>query len=208
MKLSTFRKIVPENYSSELQPTISLLASTLNPTIDQLSNALNHKLSFADNIQSNIVTLTVSTNRDNTPTTGITLKTTLNTIVQGIIPISVKDVTPNPTTFAINNISAATPTIITTSQVHGFETGYRVSIGKTNSTPVVDGNYIITALSPNTFSIPITVSGSGNTGNVIAVTPNENVRISFVETTVGFVTITTVAGIPANSTYQITAILI
>lgn len=211
MKISPFRKIIPENFETQQQSSASILASILNPIIDQLSNVLSGNINFADNIAANVVTLTVQTNRDMTPTYPLVIKTTIGTTIQGIIPIKVVDITQNPVNLTISNIATGTPGVVTTSVAHGFETGNRVSIGSTNSTPSINGNYVITAISPTQFQIPITVTGSGNAGNVNLSSypyPQGPVVITFIESKQGLVTINTISGIPANCTYQITAIII
>ena len=70
-----------------------------------------------------------------------------------------------------NSISAANPTVITsadgaggTTANHNLTTGDKVFLRGTNSTPSVDGIHTITSVSANTFSIPVNVTSSGNTG--------------------------------------------
>lgn len=55
--------------------------------------------------------------------------------------------------IAITNITApsATPTV-TTTEPHNLMTGDHVWISSTNSTPVIDGCYTVTVLSPTTFT--------------------------------------------------------
>lgn len=68
--------------------------------------------------------------------------------------------------IAITNISVANPTIVTTASPHNFSTGDTVIINSTDSTPVINGDYTITVLSPTTFSVPVNVTVAGTTGNV------------------------------------------
>lgn len=51
-----------------------------------------------------------------------------------------------------------------TSAAHGLTSGLRVTIAGSNSTPPVDGTWNVTVLDANTFTIPITTTGSGNAG--------------------------------------------
>jgi len=74
--------------------------------------------------------------------------------------------------FNITNISASDPSIITVSTDHLLQTGRSVTIVGTNSTPVVDGIYQVTVLTPTTFSIPIAVTQVGDTGTYVV--NNEN----------------------------------
>ena len=69
---------------------------------------------------------------------------------------------------SITSISAATNAVITTLDNHGLSNRDFVSIGGTNSTPNVNGVYEITYLSPNSFSIPINTTISGNAGSIIS----------------------------------------
>lgn len=64
----------------------------------------------------------------------------------------------------ITSISVANPTVITTSAIHALETGDVVYIHDSDSTPLVDGSYTITKLSPTTFSIPVNVTVAGTVG--------------------------------------------
>jgi len=72
--------------------------------------------------------------------------------------------TPNvPTGKLITNISVANPTVIT-SIAHGLVTGEIISVYGSNSTPSIDSQHTVTVLDPDTFSIPIAVTGLGTTG--------------------------------------------
>ncbi len=64
----------------------------------------------------------------------------------------------------ITNISETNPTIIT-SVGHGLLTGRVVLIDTSNSTPVIDGQYTVTVINANTFSIPVNVTILGTTAN-------------------------------------------
>jgi hypothetical protein len=63
----------------------------------------------------------------------------------------------------ITDISATNPTVIT-SAAHGLETGRYVIISSTDSVPVIDGQYQVTVIDANTFSIPVSVQVEGTTG--------------------------------------------
>lgn len=72
--------------------------------------------------------------------------------------------TPNlPSGNTITSISVADPTIIT-SAAHGLTSGDSIRIFNSNSTPKVDGTYIVTVLGTDTFSIPAAVTVAGTTG--------------------------------------------
>src|ERR1035437_959214 len=64
---------------------------------------------------------------------------------------------------AITGISVADPSIIT-APGHGMVSNRYVQITGTNSDPIADGNYSITFIDVNTFSIPLNVLTAGTTG--------------------------------------------
>jgi len=66
-------------------------------------------------------------------------------------------------TNTITGISAANPSVIT-SATHGLVSGQEVFIYGTDSTPALLGKYTVTVIDPNTFSIPVNVTGAGTTG--------------------------------------------
>lgn len=65
---------------------------------------------------------------------------------------------------AISNISVTANAVIT-SVSHGLQTGNKVIITGSNSTPSVDGIQLITVIDSNTFSIPVTTTIAGNSGS-------------------------------------------
>lgn len=70
----------------------------------------------------------------------------------------------------ITSITAANPTVITTSTAHGMLTGDQVMLTATNSLPNADGLWTVTVLSSTTFSIDLNVGTPGNEGSFIRAT--------------------------------------
>jgi hypothetical protein len=68
------------------------------------------------------------------------------------------------TRSTITAISIAANAVVTTLTPHGYQTGNTKTIAGTNSTPNIDGARVVTVLTPTTFSVPVTTSGTGNTG--------------------------------------------
>jgi len=68
-----------------------------------------------------------------------------------------------PQTESITAISIDNPTEIT-SAGHGLVTGNSVYIYNTDSTPALFGNYTVTVLDPNTFTVSVNVTTAGTTG--------------------------------------------
>lgn len=60
--------------------------------------------------------------------------------------------------------TATDPTVIT-SAAHELENGRYIAITGTNSTPTFDGNYAVTVLSANTFSVPVSIEIAGSAGS-------------------------------------------
>jgi hypothetical protein len=67
----------------------------------------------------------------------------------------------------INSITAANPTVITTTAAHGLVTGDTIVISSTNSVQNMDGKFEVLVISPTTFSIAQQVITSGNTGSFV-----------------------------------------
>jgi len=76
-------------------------------------------------------------------------------------------------TIVISSISAGGPNsnVVTTTTPHGMETGDKVMISNTNSSPTADGLWTITNLSPTTFRINTTITAPATQG---ALTPAVN----------------------------------
>lgn len=80
-----------------------------------------------------------------------------------------------PITKAITTSTAANPTVITATG-HGLATGDPAIVaGHTGSTPSINGNWRVTVLTANTFSIPVTVSVAGTGGTVQPPKPMETI---------------------------------
>lgn len=72
-------------------------------------------------------------------------------------------------TATISTSSVAASTVITTAAAHGFLVGETVTItGHVDSTPALDGTYVISAVTTLTFTVPltVTVAGTGGTADV------------------------------------------
>lgn len=69
-------------------------------------------------------------------------------------------------TETITNMTAANPTVVTTSSPHGLQNGRIVDISGTNTTPIADGQYAVTVIDATHFSIPFNVTGPGTTGTL------------------------------------------
>jgi hypothetical protein len=61
-------------------------------------------------------------------------------------------------TIAIESISVANPTVITTSVPHSLVSGVSAPILGTTTTPTVVGSHVVTVTSPTTFTVPVNVT--------------------------------------------------
>ncbi len=61
----------------------------------------------------------------------------------------------------VQSISAANPTVITTTAAHGLVTGRTVKLHGSDSTPSVDGDQVVTVTGANTFTVAVNVTVAG-----------------------------------------------
>ena len=73
----------------------------------------------------------------------------------------------SPSTISANSV--ANPTVVTTTLAHGLVTGNLVTIAGSNSTPTINGTWVVTVLSATTFSVPVNVTVAGTAGTVALV---------------------------------------
>jgi hypothetical protein len=69
----------------------------------------------------------------------------------------------NPASGAISSISIASEAVVT-SPAHGLLNGSKLIISGSDSTPSIDGAYVISVKDANTFSVPVTTTVAGSTG--------------------------------------------
>lgn len=74
---------------------------------------------------------------------------------------------PLPEKQTISTNTLANPTVITTPTAHGLTSGDIIQVFDSNSTPTIDGERIVTVLSPTTFSVPVNVTVAGTAGYFI-----------------------------------------
>jgi hypothetical protein len=80
---------------------------------------------------------------------------------------------PSSTTIAptnlITGVTTANPGVVTTTSAHGLATGQLVAIGGVSGATQANGVWVVTVLSPTTFSIPVNVTGtfSGSGGTFV-----------------------------------------
>lgn len=63
-----------------------------------------------------------------------------------------------PRSIAIETISVANPTVITTSVPHSLTNGAPATITGTTTTPTVNGSQVVTVTGPTTFTVPVNVT--------------------------------------------------
>lgn len=65
----------------------------------------------------------------------------------------------------ITNISVANPTVVTVT-AHGYANGDSVNITGSNSTPSINGDWVVSNVTANTFTVPVNVTVLGSAGTV------------------------------------------
>jgi hypothetical protein len=70
----------------------------------------------------------------------------------------------DPLSGSITDISVANPTVITSAS-HGLFSGDTIVISGSDSTPVVDGDYTVTVLDEDTFTVEVDVTVAGASGS-------------------------------------------
>jgi hypothetical protein len=73
-------------------------------------------------------------------------------------------------TATVTSSSVANPTVITTGAAHGFTTGDTVTIAShAGSTPLLNGDHVLTVTAPTTFTVPVnvTIGGTGGTATCL-----------------------------------------
>jgi hypothetical protein len=99
--LDNLRRIMPEDFPSESQDTIAMLAEILNPFMTQINDAFNNNINF-DNINQEVKDLVVYVDTNGNPVTAAVGSTTLKSLklkldrnikVKGVLPIRCKNKT-------------------------------------------------------------------------------------------------------------------
>lgn len=143
-----------------------------------ITTSVAHGLSTGDTVT--IAGTTTSASVNNTFSVTVTGATTFT------VPVNVTSVTVGTGTWTralavISSNSVAAATVITTSGTHGLTTGTSITIsGVVGSVPSINGTWTVTALSTNTFSIPVNVSvgGTGGVFHINSGSPNTTVSVS------------------------------
>lgn len=181
MKLTGGKRLVTEDFKSDDQELVSKLAYVLNPFLEQMTNAMNSSITVSDNLDMDYKDIIVTVDSLGIPVNNVSFQTT-KPKVSGILALS-QSLLSSPERLILSTITSGTPTEITTSSPHGFASGQVISLGQTDSTPTIDGNYKIIVLSPTQFQVPVTTSGGGSQGFVIARAqyPTEGIFVTFTQ---------------------------
>lgn len=132
-KLSSYRRIIKNDYPDEYKSLIDQLSVSVNNGFDTLYNALNGKLNFYDNIASTIVEFKVAVNSEGTPLQKTQFKLSNNqTNAEGILVLRVtgsSDTTLLPNS-GVNVSYTAASGIITIDNIKGLQEnkGYLIKV--------------------------------------------------------------------------------
>lgn len=123
-KLSSYRRIVKNDYPDEYKALVDQLSVSINNGFDTLFNALNGKLNFYENIASTIAEFKITVNADGNPIQKTQFKLSNNqTNVEGILVLrAVGSNDPNllPTSGIAVSYTASSG-IITINNIKGLQ---------------------------------------------------------------------------------------
>lgn len=99
MKLSSYRRIITQDYQEEDQEMIEQIGSTINDSFNSVYSVLNKRITFTDNISATVKELVLTLNEDGTPQQLIRFTTdVLNTPVVQVLCGRARNIT-NPSTY-------------------------------------------------------------------------------------------------------------
>jgi hypothetical protein len=87
MKLNDLKRIKTEDFATDDRELVSKLAYLLNPFLEQINTLLNHNVDF-DNLNQEVITLTVELKTGGVPKVLTEFKSSLKTRIKGLICIS------------------------------------------------------------------------------------------------------------------------
>lgn len=169
---------------------VSVVTGDTNAQVaEKTRKAINVYNDFTATDSSNTVTIT---NVDNGTATSATLDATLTSLGFTISTSSGvgesaanKKVvyTPEPAEQFVKTITDTTPSSSSRTQItiasHGYSNGDTIYISGTNSTPEIEGYFLISDVATNTFTIPFDTTATGNTGSALKIvkqiTPSQQV---------------------------------
>lgn len=130
-KLSSYRRIVKNDYQDEYKPLVDQLSVSINNGFDTLFNALNGKLNFYDNIASTIAEIRISVDSNGFPLQRTQFKLSGNqTNVEGILVLKISGYN-NPTLYPTSGLALSYTFdngLVTITNIKGLETNKIYSI--------------------------------------------------------------------------------
>lgn len=92
MKLSSFRRIITQDYDKQFQSLIENLGSNINDAFNGVYQALNKRLTFNDNIACTVRDVQITVDSSGSPTAVTTFSLDVqNTPVIGVLVLSVQN---------------------------------------------------------------------------------------------------------------------
>lgn len=130
-KLSSYRRIVKNDYQDEYKPLVDQLSVSINNGFDTLFNALNGKLNFYDNIASTITEIRISVDSNGFPLQRTQFKLSGNqTNIEGILVLKISGYN-NPTLYPTSGLAISYTSdngLVTITNIKGLETNKIYSI--------------------------------------------------------------------------------
>jgi hypothetical protein len=123
-KLSSYRRIIKNDYSDEYKGLVDQLSVSINNGFDTLFNAVNGKLNFYDNIASTIVEIKVTVNSSGNPIQKTQFKLNNNqTNIEGILVLRVLGYN-DPNLYAMSGLSLSYTSesgVVTINNIQGLQ---------------------------------------------------------------------------------------
>ena len=92
-KLGFLRRLIKEDFKKDQQDLVGKIASILNPFMDSITNALTNQLTFEDNLNAQVTTITVSVDGNGIPTSPLSVKYNLTSTATKLWVVSSQNTT-------------------------------------------------------------------------------------------------------------------
>jgi hypothetical protein len=130
-KLSSYRRIVEQDYDPSYKSLITNLSTTINSSFEELYNSFNNNITFGDNINCTISSFTVTVDTNGIPTNSTSFKLANGqTTAQGLWVIDVtgaKDPTLLPSSGVFVSFVRSESSVVI-KNVKGLTPGYAYTL--------------------------------------------------------------------------------
>lgn len=211
-KINQSKRLIKEDFESQYQNLIEKLGYALNPVIEQLVLSYSKNITFQENLNSEVKSVDIEVDGDGFPKVPVQFTSSLANKLQGIVVLrSFYLDNKADTIYTINSIADVSGVVtITTTESHGFNTGDKIYIENSDSTPPIDGVYVANVVNPTKIEISTSITGAGTLGSIskyLNIYPKGYPFITFKEDR-KIVTIQHITGLPANKKFKLSLLTI